>query len=196
MIRKTRWMPALLVVLGAARPLLAADGGSDQPGLISFDLSAIVWVLISFTVVLLVLYKGAWKNVLSSLKAREDKIRGDIQQAEDARAKAEKLLAEYTAKLLSAQEEVRQLIVKATADAEKIAANMRAQAQAEGEAERDKTRKEIEAAKRQAIRQVYDQTAELATSIAAKIIARNLNPQDQQDLVTQTIGQVEAIGRN
>jgi F-type H+-transporting ATPase subunit b len=187
-------MPAILVVLGAASPLLAADaGGEQQPGLISFDLSSIVWVLISFTIVLVILYKGAWKNVLDGLKAREDKIRGDIQQAEEARAKAEATLKEYVTKLASAEEQVRQMLAKATTDAEKIASNLRSAAQAEGEAERERTRKEIDAAKRQAIREVYDQTAELATSIAAKIIARNLNPQDQQDLVSQTVGQVEAM---
>jgi F-type H+-transporting ATPase subunit b len=189
-------MPALLVVLGAARPLLAAEGAEQQPGLISFDLSSIVWVLISFLIVLAILYKGAWKNVLAGLKGREEKIRGDIQQAEEARVKAEATLKEYSVKLASAEEQVRQMLAKATGDAEKIASNLRAAAQAEGEAERERTRKEIDAAKKQAIREVYDQTAALATSIASKIIARNLNPQDQQDLVSQTVAQVEAINRN
>jgi len=193
MVRRAYWIPALLVVLGAASPLLAAESAGEQPGLISFDLASIIWVLISFSIVLIILTKGAWKNILDGLKARESKIRGDIQQAEEARAKAEATLKEYATRLASAEEQVRQMLAKATADAEKIASNLRAAAQAEGEAERERTRKEIDAAKRQAIREVYDQTADLATSIAAKIIARNLNPQDQQDLVSQTVGQVEAM---
>ena len=55
--------------------------------------------------------------------------------------------------------------------------------------------KEIEAAKREAIRQVYEQAADMATAVASKIIGRNLTAADQQDLVNQTLGQLEALGR-
>jgi len=100
------------------------------------------------------------------------------------------------AKLAGADEQIRLLLVKAASDAEKIAAGIPRQAQTDAEAEREKTRKEIDSARRTAVRQVYEQTAELATSIASKIIARNLNAKDQQDLVNQTLGQVEALKNN
>jgi F-type H+-transporting ATPase subunit b len=185
----------LLTLLALAHPLLAAEGAEQQPGLIDFDLSAIIWVLISFTIVLVVLYKSAWKNVLAGLKAREEKISGDIKEAEAARAKAEALLKDHMAKLAGADDQIRQMLNKAAGDGEKIAAAIHAQAQADAEAERDKTRKEIEAAKREAIRQVYEQAADMATAVASKIIGRNLTAADQQDLVNQTLGQLEALGR-
>lgn len=195
MFRKLTWTFVLLAVLAAARPALAAD--ANPPGLVSFDPSACIWVLISFTIVLIVLYKSAWKTVLDSLNAREERIRGNIQQAEEARAKAEAMLKEHAAQLAGAQEQVRQLLGKATIDAEKISTNIKMQAQADAEAEREKTRKELETAKREAIRQVHEAAADLATAVAAKILGRNLNAQDQQDLVNQTLGQLETtMGRN
>jgi F-type H+-transporting ATPase subunit b len=188
------WIFALAALSAIAQPALAADE-APQPGLLSPDLASCIWVLISFSIVLIILYKGAWANVLGGLKAREERIGGNIAKAEAANAKAEATLKEYTAKLAAGEEQVRQLLAKAAADADKIANNIRAQAQADGEAERAKSRKEIESAKAEAIRQVYEQTADLATNVASKIIGRNLNAQDQQDLVNQTLGQLEAMGR-
>jgi len=196
MTKELRWRSALFLILALAAPALADDAASDQPGLMSIDWGSAIWILISFTILLIILYKAAWKNVLASLKDREQKIRGDIRQAEEARAKAEAVLKEQAAKLAGADEQIRLLLVKAASDAEKIAAGIRAQAQTDAEAEREKTRKEIDSARRTAVRQVYEQTAELATSIASKIIARNLNAKDQQDLVNQTLGQVEALKNN
>ena len=187
---------ALSLILALPRPLLAADASpaEPQPGLVSFDLPAIIWVLISFTLVLIVLYKAAWKNVLQGLKAREERIRKNISEAEAASAKAEATLKEYSARLAAGEEQVRQLLVKAATEAEKIALSIRTQAAADAQGEMVKARKEIEAAKRDAIQQVYEQTADLATNVAAKILGRSLNAQDQQDLVNQTLGQLETLG--
>jgi F-type H+-transporting ATPase subunit b len=194
MPKKLPIVVTLAALLALARPSLA-DAPQAQPGLLSFDPASAIWVLVSFTLVLIILYKTAWKNVLESLHGREARIQGSIRQAEEAQAKAEAALKEHAARLAGAEEQIRQMLGKATADAEKIAANIRAQTQAENEAERESTRKEIEAAKRDAIRQVYEQTADLATTVASRIIGRNLNPQDQQDLVKETLGQLQEMGR-
>src|SRR4051794_5043464 len=44
-----------------------------------------LWTLIIFIVLLMVLYPTAWRNVLTGLKKREERIRGDIADAEAAR---------------------------------------------------------------------------------------------------------------
>jgi F-type H+-transporting ATPase subunit b len=178
-----------------AAPVLAAEAG-DQPDLVPLppkwsDVGSAIWVLISFVVLVFILKKAAWQNVLDSLKGREDRIRNDIRAGEEARAKAETLLKEHAAQVAGAQEQVRQMLLKAGVDAEKIASNIRTQAAADAEAERERSRKDIDSAKRDAIRQVYEQTADLATTVASKILGRNLNPQDQRDLVDQTLGQLE-----
>lgn len=196
MRKQSLWLWAFIGVLATSAPVMAADTGEPPPpGLLDINISSAIWVLISFVLLLIILKKAAWQNVLDSLKGREDRIRNDIRAGEEARAKAEAMLKEHAAQMAGAQEQVRQLLAKAAVDAEKIASNIRAQAQAEGEAERERTRKDIESAKRDAIRQVYEQTADLATAVASKILGRNLNPQDQRDLVDQTLGQLEAAGR-
>jgi len=78
-----------------------------------------------FLVLLAVLYPTAWKNVLAGLKAREERIRKDIAEAEAARAKAEATLREYGAQLAAAEGKVRQMLSAATKDGERIATEIR-----------------------------------------------------------------------
>ena len=155
---------------------------------------AAVWVLVIFLVLLAVLYKTAWKNVLTGLKAREERIRGDIAEAEAARAKAEATLKEYNAQLAAAEKRVSEMLAKATAEGEQIAAGIRTRAQQDAEETKDRAMRDIDAARNQAVQQIHEQAAVLATSVAEKILRRELNADDQRDLVAQSLGQVETIG--
>lgn len=194
MLKKCLTLAALLSLLAA--PLRAAEEGGKPPGLLDFDLNSIVWVLAIFIVVAVILYQKAWKNVLAGLKAREDRIRKAIADAEAARQKAEQSLKEYNAQLASAEEKVRDLISKATGDAERLAAQIRAHAQQEAEEIKERALRDIETARKQAVTDLYQQAADLATNVAEKILRRNLNADDQRDLVNQSIEQFEKVGKN
>jgi len=191
---KLRWLTAMAVIAGAAQPLLADDTSSGQPGLMDFDWGEAVWIIISFVILLIILYKMAWKNVIATLEGRSERIANDIRSAEEARAKAEAVLKEHEKKMAGAEQEVRDILTKAAAEAEKIGANIKAAAQADAQAQIDRASKEIDDAQRTAVRQVYEKAADMATEVAAKIIGRALRPEDQQDLVNQTLGQLDAIG--
>src|SRR6476661_8793885 len=129
-----------------------------------------IWVLVIFIVLLVVLYPTAWKNVLAGLKAREQRIRQDITDAEAARAKAEETLREYNTRLATAEQQVRDIIDKGSRDAEQIANGIRARAEEESQRAKEQATRDIEAARNQAIAQIYDEAATLSTTIAAKIL--------------------------
>ncbi len=155
-----------------------------------------LWVIIIFVVMLTILYPTAWKNVLAGLKAREQKIRGDIESAEAANAKALASVKEYQAQLATAEAKVRDILAQASADAEKVAAGIKLRSQQETEEIKERANREIEASKNQALKEIYAQTAELSTSIAEKILRRNLNADDQKDLVARSLEQLQAINKN
>lgn len=183
----------------AATPAGVAAAKPDAPeaehGLMDFDLTSAIWTLIIFLVLLAVLYKGAWKNVLAGLKAREDRIRGDIAQAEAARLKAESTLRDYNAQLAKGEARAQEILAKATADAQALAERIKAEADKAAQDRVARATREIEEARVQAVRAVYDQAAELSTQIAEKILRRNLNAADQRDLVAQSLDQAQAINR-
>jgi len=153
-----------------------------------------VWVVIIFVVLLAILYPTAWKNVLKGLKAREERIRKDIADAEAARAKAEATLKEYSAQLAAAENRVREMITKAAAEGERIATDIKMRAQKEAEDAKSRATREIETAKQNALGEIYQRAAELSTSIAEKILRRNINAEDQKDLVKRSLEELQTVG--
>jgi F-type H+-transporting ATPase subunit b len=173
----------------AKPPLLPPITGSES----AQTYMQAVWVVIIFVIMLAILYPTAWKNVLAGLKKREDRIRQDIADAESARSKAESSLKEYNARLATAETQVRDLITKAAADAEKIAAGIRMRGQQEAEEIKERALKDIDASRKQALSEIYEQAANLSTSIAEKILKRNLNVDDQRDLVNESLEQLQSL---
>jgi len=171
----------------------ATDAREHQ--VIEFDPATAIWVLIIFVILLIILYPTAWKNVLAGLKGREEKIRKDIADAEAARGRAEATLREYAARMDAADAHIRELIAQATAEGERMATTIRLHAQEEAEQIKEKATRDIEASRDQAIREIYRQTADLATSVAEKILRRNLTAADQQDLVDRSLEQFQSLNR-
>ncbi|MGH7214022.1 MAG: F0F1 ATP synthase subunit B [Tepidisphaeraceae bacterium] len=152
-----------------------------------------LWVVIIFIVLLAILYPTAWKNVLAGLKKREERIRKDIADAETARVRAEATLKEYNNKLATAENQMRDILSRATTEGEAIATKIRMQAQQESEEIKERANRDIESVKNAALREVYEQTATLATSVAEKILRRNLNADDQRELVRSSLEQLQTI---
>jgi F-type H+-transporting ATPase subunit b len=88
------------------------------------------------------------------------------------------------------------MLSNATAEGERISTQIKMQAQQDAEASKERAVKDIEAARHQALQQIYAEAATLSTSIAEKILRRNLNPDDQRDLVNQSLEQLQALHTN
>lgn len=213
MFKRMIWMLALTaaLLLPGARLLAAEEGGEihgDAHGGPEYHLMpqgseeskqavySAVWVLVIFIVLLAVLYPTAWRNVLNGLKKREERIRTDIAEAEAARGRAEATLKQYNEQLAAAEARAREMIAAATTQGEKLATQIRMTAQQESEEIKDRAMRDIEAARAAAVRDVQNQAAELSTLIASKIIRRNLNAQDQADLVREGLDQLQTVGKN
>jgi len=197
-----RRMVLLVAVLSAmallGSPALAeeakksAEADSPLYGPSQGLITGIVTIVV-FVILVAVLGKYAWGPILKGLRAREEKIRKEIAEAEAARARAEETLREYNQQLATAEQKVREMLNKAAADAEKIAAQIRTHAQQEAEENRERALRDIEAARAQALAEIYAQTADLATRVAEKILRRNLNADDQRELVSQSLRELETV---
>ena len=174
-------------------PLLANPFGHDEHAIAARRQA--VWKLIIFVVLLAILYPTAWKNVLGGLKAREQRIRKDIADAEAARTKAEATLREYNAQLAAAEAKVRDMIGAAVVQGERVAADIRARAVAEADESRQRAVRDIETARKQALAEIYERAAELSTGIAEKILKRNINADDQRDLVRRSLEELQTVQR-
>lgn len=152
-----------------------------------------ITTLIVFALLVAVLAKYAWGPIASGLKAREDKIRQDITDAEAARARAEATLKEYGTKLAAAEQQVRDMLAKATTQGEQIATNIQMRAQQDAEETRQRALRDIETSRKQAIDEIYNEAASLATEVAKRVLPRSLSAEDQQALLNRSVEQVQTL---
>jgi F-type H+-transporting ATPase subunit b len=188
----------LLVPAGSAFAADTPHGGGD-PELIKFppgrtELITSVTTLVIFCILVAVLGKFAWNPIVSGLKKREEKIRKEISDAEEARARAEQTLKEYNTRLAAAEQQVRDMLNKAAAEGQQIAAGIRTQAQQESEEAKERATRDIESARDRAIAELYEVAADLAVGVAEKILQRNINADDQRELVKRSLEQLQAAG--
>jgi F-type H+-transporting ATPase subunit b len=174
----------------------AAHGAADKPELLRGPKESVITAIVTlivFVALVAVLGKTAWGPIAKGLQDREDKIRRDIEEAEAARAKAEATMKDYQAQLATAEAKVREMLTKATVDAEQIATNVRTRAQQDAQEIKENATKEIDSARRDAVKQVHNEAALLATRVAEKILRRNLNVDDQRALVETSLEQLQTI---
>jgi F-type H+-transporting ATPase subunit b len=190
-----RWLPAVLVAISAL-PALASEAAAeaDKPSLLLPDPGAAIWSMVLFGLLLLVLGKFVWPPILKGLQAREEKIRGDITDAQTANAKAQQTLAEYELKVAEAHADVRKMLEQARADADAARAKLIADAETEAAHQRQRATDEIRLAKQQAVQDMYAHAAELATAVAGKMLARQIDDTDVQRLIDQSLDEMGKTG--
>jgi len=186
------------IVLYTVLPVMAASsehgGSGDGPNPFAGTIYQSIAAAVVFLALLFILKSKAWGPILKGLQDRENKIKGDLEHAEQSAKAATAKLAEYEAKLAAAQAEALKIIDQGRLDAQRVAAQVRDQAQAEITAAKTRAESDIRAAKEQALSEIYTTTATLATDVAGKILRRQINPQDQQQLVQESLAELSKTG--
>ncbi|MEM9419742.1 MAG: F0F1 ATP synthase subunit B [Planctomycetota bacterium] len=169
----------------------AADPGAGDPKeqLFSKDPFSYIWNLLMFLILLGVLWTVVWPKILGGLKAREEKQLGDLEAAEKARAEAEASLEEYKTQLAEARQEAQSIVAEARKSAQDAANADRAKIEAEVASLKENAQRDIASAREQALSDIYSQAAALSTEIAGKILGREINADDQQGLVNESVEQ-------
>jgi F-type H+-transporting ATPase subunit b len=146
--------------------------------------------LIVFVIVLFVLSSQVWPKVAKGLADRESKIRAEIKNAEDARKQAKEALEQYQQNLAEARAEANKMIEQARAQQQALSNELKAKADVELGAMREKAMKDIDAAKRAALAEIYTESTALATTMAGKILRRELGASDNQRLVDESLAEL------
>ncbi len=155
-----------------------------------------IWTLVVFVGLLLVLGKYAWTPLLAALQKRESHLERVLQDTERARNESESLLAEHRKQMTRAADEVRALLDKARQDAQAASDQIVRQAQEEAEAARQRAQRDIASARDQALGEIWQKSADLAVSIAGRVLGKQLNPDDHRRLLDAAIKELPASGAN
>ncbi len=169
--------------------LLAADDATHAE-VMALNWMPAVTTLVVFLLAFGFLYVKVWPKILQGLEDRQNKIRQEIANAEEAREKANAALAEYEKELASARQEANELISQARADAKAVAKDLRDRNEAELTEMKQRATRDLESAKRAAITELHAEAASLATDIASRILKREISTEDQQRLVDESLGEL------
>ncbi len=149
--------------------------------LVKPGLGLIVWMTITFLIVLFILSKFAWKPILAAIKEREDSINNALNSAEDARKQMDALKADNE-KLLNQARAERELMLKEAGEMkDNIIAQAKRSADEEGRKIITKANEAIESAKLNAMNELKTQVAVLSVDLAEKVLRKKMEDRSQQE---------------
>jgi F-type H+-transporting ATPase subunit b len=150
----------------------------------------IIWATISFFLVFGLLAWKAWPAIKKAIQDREDRIRADLERAEDAKAEAETSLADYQRQLAEARNEAGKIIEEARLAADQVRKDLIARAETEAGELRNRAQEDIRLATERALADLQSRVAELSIELAEKVVERNLDHDTQIALIESYINQV------
>src|ERR1035437_315151 len=146
-----------------------------------------IWTFIIFIGLLVILGKTAWKPLLASLKTREKAIADSLDRAEQARADAERLIAENQKERVLAEEEIQKSLREGRLYAEQMRRDLVEKAKVEAARLLMQARLEIEHDTQRAIRQLRTEAADLAILATSKLLAENMNDERNRAVINKMI---------
>ena len=157
------------------------------PPLLQFDFGSAICNLAIFLGVFAILSKFVWPVILDGLKAREQKIHGDLVAAEKANADAKALLDDYQTQLGEASTKVQTMLADARKDAETNGQKIVDEAKAEAQRQTERAVADIETAKKVALAELAGQTSDMAMAVAGQVVGRELQAGDHAELIRQSL---------
>ena len=145
----------------------------------------IIISIINIAVLFFLLRLILWKHVIRFLAERANRVRGEMDDAEKHRLEAEALHCEYNRRIGELEDRGREMIresqQKAGEESEKILKETRAKAK---EMISDAEIR-IAEEKEQALEDAHFEVAQLATDMAARILGREVSPEDNTNVVDE-----------
>ena len=150
-------------------------------------LSTILFVTVSFLVLLLALKKFAWGHVVDMMQAREDKIASDIDNAEKSKIEADKLGKQREMELKQSRTEAQGIIAQAKETAENNAHAILLEAEEHATRIKKQAHEDLRIERERMIDEAKKEVADLSVEIASKILKKELSASTHQELIQSSI---------
>lgn len=151
------------------------------------DIKILLAQIINFALVLLVLYKFAYKPILKTLNARTRKIEEGIKHAEDVKHKLEEIEKKEQEVIMEAKKESQKIISASQVSAEKNKEEIISEAKAQSEKILEDARKKIEEEKNKMFSEIKSEVSDLAILAAEKILKEKIDKENGKELVAKAI---------
>ena len=134
-----------------------------------------------------------FKPVHERLEKRRAAADAEIIQAEETKAKAEAIRAEYERNMQDARQKANEILDSARNTAAIQSEKILKEAQDQTFAMKNKAEKEIAQEKKKAVNEVKGEIGDMAVEIAGKVIEREINEKDHEKLIDEFISNVGEV---
>jgi F-type H+-transporting ATPase subunit b len=176
-----------LLVLGTATPAFAAEGG-----LLSWQAGLTFWTIVTFVIVLTILWKAALPPILGAVEAREAQIRELLEAAALDRAEAKAALESQTRELEETRTRVHEMVAEGRTAGERHRDEIVADARRQADEILVRARRDVRQELDRALQELRTEAVDLALAAAGKLVERNLDEEDNRRLVRAYLAQVES----
>jgi len=162
-----------------------------------FDLpntSIVFWELITFAILLFLLYRYVYPPIRDQIQRRQSEIEEAIDEAQKTRSEARELLAEYRRQIEEARGEARQILDEARKQGEAQRERAKREAREEGERIIQRAREEIEREREGALRELRREVADLVIVTTERLIGEELDRDGHERLISEALDSLETAG--
>jgi F-type H+-transporting ATPase subunit b len=130
--------------------------------------------LIAFAIIFLILARYVIPPINKAMTARQEAIRAEFAEADEAKKNAKEAEAEFKAQIADARKEAARIREEATDQGKQIIEEAKQQAQVEQQRIKDQAQAQIAAERQQALTSLRAEVGTLATSLAGRIVGESL----------------------
>ena len=149
-----------------------------------------LFILLNTLIIFFVAKKFLFVPVMKIITERQQEIDDMYASANDAKKQAQAMQTEYQQKLSSAQQTSERLVKEAMARGQAREEEIIRKANADAAAIMDKASADIAQEKKKALNDAKDEISVIALAIAGKVVGRELDGEDQRNLVDSFIAQL------
>jgi F-type H+-transporting ATPase subunit b len=148
--------------------------------LLRVDPGLIIWLWITFGIILLILRLTVWDKITGGLDRRAERIASELESARKAGEKAGAVQAEYEKTIRDGRAEAARIIEEARVEATRLKDGILRTSQEEARELKERAAAEIERAREDAERALRGQVLSLSFSIADAILKRETGSADNR----------------
>ena len=150
-----------------------------------------IWTVIAFLITLFVLKKYAFGPIQQMIDERRERIRRSLEEADDARDEARRLLQEHRELIGQARGQAEHILTEARRVAEAQRQRVKDETEADRKRRLEETQRQIEAETQRALQQIRAEVAELTLVATAKVTGKVLDDSDHRRLIEDAIKELD-----
>jgi F-type H+-transporting ATPase subunit b len=151
------------------------------------DWSLMLAQAVNFLIVLLVLYKFAYKPILKTLNDRTKKIEKGLKDSADASQKLEEITEKEKEVLINAKKEAQEIIKKYENEAKKNAESITTEMKEKNAKMLEDAKTMIEEEKKKMLTEIKSEVAELVVLATEKVIAEKMNSEKDKEIIEKSL---------